>query len=65
MTLYGWKQLALWSIEHSCLEDNRRKELLANWNKLWAEFCKSVVHDYSEFVEWAEQQKRAQSRTGI
>ncbi|KAB5566552.1 hypothetical protein GE09DRAFT_738753 [Coniochaeta sp. 2T2.1] len=64
MTLHGWKQLALWSIEHSCLEDDEREKLLANWNKLWVDFCNWIVRDHGQFVKWAEE-KRAQSRAGI
>ncbi|KAB5542899.1 hypothetical protein GE09DRAFT_230722 [Coniochaeta sp. 2T2.1] len=65
MTLYGWKQLALWSIEHSCLEDDKRKELLLKWNNLWVDFCHWIVREFGKFIQWAELQKRAQSRAGI
>ena len=46
MDIHGWKQLALWSIEHSCIgveEKNRAKTIFM---KDWETFCQSVVDDF-------------------
>ena len=50
MTLHGWKQLALWSIEHSCMDTQERKEVLVNWLRLWDEFCRWIVQEYSHLL---------------
>lgn len=43
MGLYGWKQLVMWSIEHACLDDNERKEIMDHWEVLWREFLMKVI----------------------
>ncbi|XXG95465.1 jun-like transcription factor [Hypoxylon texense] len=37
MNLYGWHQLALWSIEHSCLSPVERERMLVEWQRRWTE----------------------------
>lgn len=51
MTLYGWKQLAMWSIEHSCLEPEERQKVEKEWSRLWVEFCKWIVQEYSYLLD--------------
>lgn len=49
MTLHGWKQLAQWSIEHSCIskEDVKRgKQIHAGE---FEAFCKWTVEKYAEY----------------
>jgi adenosine deaminase CECR1 len=46
MSLYGWKQLILWSIEHSCLDENERTEIMRNWELLWQQFLEWMVATY-------------------
>ncbi|KAK1246362.1 hypothetical protein MKX08_000164 [Trichoderma sp. CBMAI-0020] len=43
MGLYGWKQLIMWSIEHACLDDDERKEIMDHWEVLWREFLMKVI----------------------
>ncbi|EHK44738.1 hypothetical protein TRIATDRAFT_174005, partial [Trichoderma atroviride IMI 206040] len=43
MGLYGWKQLVMWSIEHACLGDDERKEIMDHWEVLWREFLMKVI----------------------
>lgn len=43
MGLYGWKQLVMWSLEHACLDDNERKEIMEHWETLWRKFLVNVV----------------------
>ena len=47
MSIHGWKQLALWSLEYSCLsakEIERCKEIFL---QSWEAFCNDVVKEYS------------------
>ena len=46
MGLYGWKQLVLWSIEHSCLGTQERSEMLREWQVLWTAFLEWLVEKY-------------------
>lgn len=46
MSLYGWKQLALWSIEHACLDDDERSTVLQQWDRMWEDFLHWVVEKY-------------------
>ncbi|CAI6090301.1 unnamed protein product [Clonostachys chloroleuca] len=49
MGLAGWKQLILWSIEHSCMNDAERETALEQWNQEWEEFLKWVVLTYRSY----------------
>ncbi|KAK0708298.1 adenosine/AMP deaminase [Lasiosphaeris hirsuta] len=46
MTLHGWRQLIEWSLEHSCLEDDRRAKIRQEWETMWQNFCKWIVEEY-------------------
>ncbi|KAH9907141.1 Metallo-dependent hydrolase [Xylariomycetidae sp. FL2044] len=37
MDLYGWKQLAQWSIDHSCMDENERRRVQQEWKRRWDE----------------------------
>ncbi|KAI1208116.1 Metallo-dependent hydrolase [Annulohypoxylon truncatum] len=37
MNLFGWRQLAKWSIDHSCLSPIERERILAEWERRWTE----------------------------
>lgn len=37
MNLYGWHQLALWSIDHACLSRVERERMLVEWERRWTE----------------------------
>jgi adenosine deaminase CECR1 len=47
MSLYGWKQLAKWSLEHSCMNEVEMREVTLVWEAKWVEFCKWIVEIYS------------------
>ena len=51
MTLLGWKQLAKWSLEHSCMGDGERKAATEVWEEKWREFCEWIVMEYGEMLE--------------
>ncbi|KAL2197899.1 hypothetical protein P885DRAFT_68100 [Corynascus similis CBS 632.67] len=44
MTLHGLRQLAEWSIEHSCMEPQLRAEVCASWEGMWDAFCQRIVN---------------------
>ncbi|KAI2464786.1 Metallo-dependent hydrolase [Annulohypoxylon bovei var. microspora] len=37
MNLYGWRQLAKWSIDHSCLSLVERERIMVEWERRWNE----------------------------
>ncbi|OTB09468.1 hypothetical protein M426DRAFT_316018 [Hypoxylon sp. CI-4A] len=44
MNLYGWHQLARWSIDHSCLSQVERERILVEWNRRWKnEFIPELI----------------------
>lgn len=50
MSLFGWKQLILWSIEHSCMNNEERSKVIAEWEKAWVKFLNWIVeyHDVTK-----------------
>lgn len=53
MTLLGWKQLAKWSLEHSCMSPEERRGVTKEWTKKWQEFCQWIVDEYElRFKDW-------------
>lgn len=53
MTLLGWKQLAKWSLEHSCMDPEEMKSVTKEWNRRWNEYCQWIVTEYGErFQNW-------------
>jgi adenosine deaminase CECR1 len=51
MNLFCWKQLALWSIEYSCLNDHQKEEGYRIFQHDWQVFCENIVRDYSKIAE--------------
>lgn len=43
INLYGWKQLARWSIEHACLSTEERRRMLVEWEKRWQDFVDALT----------------------
>ncbi|EFX02860.1 adenosine deaminase family protein [Grosmannia clavigera kw1407] len=38
MGLFGWRQLAEWSLEHACLSNEELAEAMGNWLEAWCHF---------------------------
>lgn len=55
--LYGWKQLALWSIQHACLDDEEQEEVLGLWQIQWDSFLDWVVEQYGECLKASKDQR--------
>ncbi|KAF7195496.1 Adenosine deaminase 2 [Pseudocercospora fuligena] len=54
MNLYGWKQLALWSIEHACLNSTEQQRAKEIFDRRWQEFCDWVVDTYGQSLATSE-----------
>ncbi|TVY89051.1 Adenosine deaminase 2-A [Lachnellula willkommii] len=46
MTLHGWKQLAKWSLEHSCMDPEHLASVTEEWTRRWQEYCQWIVDEY-------------------
>ncbi|EGE82119.1 adenosine deaminase [Blastomyces dermatitidis ATCC 18188] len=46
MTLFGWRVLAEWSIEHSCMDAEQRADAFRTWEANWAKFCQWIVEEF-------------------
>ena len=51
MGLAGWKQLVLWSLEHSCMDDAEKASAAESWEAAWEEFLHWVVKTYDQPVK--------------
>ncbi|KAF7907483.1 uncharacterized protein EAF01_005069 [Botrytis porri] len=52
MSLHGWKQLAEWSLEYSCMNDEEKKNVTKEWTTRWRDYCQWIVDKYSWVNEW-------------
>lgn len=50
MSLHGWRQLAEWSIEHSCMTEIEKRVARSIFANDWEVFCDWVVKEYDEFA---------------
>jgi adenosine deaminase CECR1 len=55
MSVHGWKQLAEWSIEHSCLSEDDIKQAKAIFSQDWEQWCRWVVAEYKDFADRLEE----------
>lgn len=46
MTLFGWKQLVEWSLEHACLSEDEYEILHADWKERWDHFLDEVIAEF-------------------
>lgn len=51
MSLQGWKQLAEWSLEHSCMDSEEKAAVTEEWTRRWQEFCVWIVAEYGPMLE--------------
>ncbi|RMX87500.1 hypothetical protein D0869_02312, partial [Hortaea werneckii] len=51
MSVHGWKQLAQWSIQHSCLSEEEGRRAMAIFERDWRDFCDWVVATYGEYAD--------------
>lgn len=43
MTLFGWKQLIEWSLEHACLSEQEYDVIRKDWAKRWDQFLDETI----------------------
>ena len=46
MSLLGWRILARWSIDYSCMEVEVREKLVKDFGDRWEQFCQWIVNEY-------------------
>lgn len=50
MTLYGWKQLIEWSLQHSCLDKEEYTIIHGDWLQKWDKFLDEVIVEFGSEV---------------
>jgi adenosine deaminase CECR1 len=50
MNIHGWRQLAEWSIEHSCLNKEDKIQAMGIFKKEWEDFCQWIIKEYGGFA---------------
>jgi len=46
MTLHGWRVLAEWSLEHSCMTPSEKSQVKKKWLESWDKFCQWIIDEY-------------------
>nr|POF08201.1 adenosine deaminase cecr1 [Quercus suber] len=57
MTVHGWKQLAEWSIEHSCINPEEKEMAMTIYRDAFEKFCKWVVATHGDYADSLEYPK--------
>jgi adenosine deaminase CECR1 len=69
MSIYSWKQLALWSLEYSCLDQTKPGQIETAkviLNSAWHKFCRWVVDEYGDLMDGDMLNKeKARKRYGL
>ncbi|TGJ86422.1 hypothetical protein E0Z10_g2392 [Xylaria hypoxylon] len=65
INLYGWKQLARWSIEHSCLNPDELRRTLAEWEKRWQDFITAITKGSSVGSQLTSTRQLEAARKGV
>lgn len=53
MSVHSWKQLALWSLEYSCLEEMEKTKAEELFRQAWDEFCDWVVEEHRSLFDFS------------
>jgi len=48
MSLHGWRVLAEWSIEYSCMDKPDQALVTKQFTKKWNEFCQWIIDEYGD-----------------
>jgi adenosine deaminase CECR1 len=51
MNLHGWRQLAEWSLQYSCLGPDDLRMAQTIFKRKWEAFCERVVEKYAEHAD--------------
>ncbi|KAI9148671.1 Adenosine deaminase CECR1-A [Paramyrothecium foliicola] len=50
MTVYGWRQLIEWSIEHACMSEEERFSVFSAWEIKWDAWLQWVIQEYKHML---------------
>ena len=50
MTLYGWRQLIEWSLQHACMSATEYADVYEHWKAAWEEFLAWLVETYGHVL---------------
>jgi adenosine deaminase CECR1 len=51
MNIHGWRQLAEWSIEFSCLKDSEKDRAMSIFHKEWEDFCIWIDREFGQHAD--------------
>jgi adenosine deaminase CECR1 len=51
MNIHGWRQLAEWSIEYSCLNEADQAKGRAYFEADWDVFCDDIIQKYGAYAD--------------
>ena len=51
MTLFGWRQLAEWSLDHSCMDEKQLEMARSRWEEMWRSFVTWIIDEYGYIIE--------------
>lgn len=49
MTLFGWKQLIEWSLDHACMSPDEHRDVRRAWEAKWEKFLDDAIEEFGEF----------------
>jgi adenosine deaminase CECR1 len=58
MTIHSWKQLALWSLEYSCLKEEEKEKGKDIFLRSWKLFCEDIVSQYGGLGRFGKDEAR-------
>lgn len=58
MNIHSWKQLALWSLEYSCLSKEEKERGKTIFLESWKEFCNVVVRRFGVVGKFGEGEEK-------
>ena len=51
MTLFGWRQLIEWSLQHACMSPKEYADVYEYWKGAWEQFLVWIVEEYGHLVD--------------
>lgn len=54
MTLFGWKQLIEWSLDHACMSPDEHRDVRRAWEARWDKFLDEAIEEFGAFDQGPE-----------
>lgn len=51
MNLHGWRQLAEWSLEYSCLNHDEKERGMNIFRREWEKACERIITEYGAHAD--------------